>query len=68
MVHFQFHSTGLDPLKKYTYYLVAENSNMDVSDSRAVTFTTKARVLTAADFQIVGDKNLHMTALYIVWK
>ena len=48
--------TGLDPLKKYTYYLVAENSNMDVSDSRAVTFTTKARVLTAADFQIVGDK------------
>ena len=48
--------TGLDPLKKYTYYLVAENSNMDVSDSRAVTFTTKARVLTAADFQIVGDR------------
>ena len=48
--------TGLDPLKKYTYYLVAENSNMDVSDSRAVTFTTKARVLTAADFQIVGAK------------
>ena len=48
--------TGLDPLKKYTYYLVAENSNMDVSDSRAVTFTTKARVLTADDFQIVGDK------------
>lgn len=48
--------TGLDPLKKYTYYLVAENSNMDVSDSCAVTFTTKARVLTAADFQIVGDK------------
>ena len=48
--------TGLDPLKKYTYYLVAENSNMDVSDSRAVTFTTKARVLTAADFKIVGDK------------
>lgn len=48
--------TGLDPLKKYTYYLVAENSNMDVSDSCAVTFTTKARVLTAADFQIVGDR------------
>lgn len=48
--------TGLDPLKKYTYYLVAENSNMDVSDSRAVTFTTKARVLTADDFQIVGDR------------
>lgn len=48
--------TGLDPLKKYTYYLVAENSNMDVSDSRAVTFTTKARVLTAADFQIEGDR------------
>ena len=44
------------PLKKYTYYLVAENSNMDVSDSRAVTFTTKARVLTADDFQIVGDR------------
>ena len=48
--------TGLDPLKEYTYYLVAENSNMDVSDSCAVTFTTKARVLTAADFQIVGDR------------
>ncbi len=48
--------TGLDPLKEYTYYLVAENSNMDVSDSCAVTFTTKARVLTAADFQIEGDR------------
>ncbi len=48
--------TGLDPLKEYTYYLVAENSNMDVSDSCAVTFTTKARVLTAVDFQIVGDR------------
>ena len=33
---------ALDPLKKYTYYLVAENSNMDVSDSRAVTFTHKS--------------------------
>ena len=50
MVHFQFHSQASIQLKKYTYYLVAENSNMDVSDSRAVTFTTKARVLTADDF------------------
>lgn len=48
--------TGLDPLKKYTYYLVAESSNMDVSDNCRVTFNTKARVLTAADFQIVGAK------------
>lgn len=48
--------TGLDPLKEYTYYLVAESSNMDVSDNCRVTFNTKARVLTAADFQIVGAK------------
>lgn len=48
--------TGLDPLKEYTYYLVAESSNMDVSDNCRVTFNTKARVLTAADFRIVGDK------------
>lgn len=48
--------TGLDPLKEYTYYLVAESSNMDVSDNCLVTFNTKARVLTEADFQIVGAK------------
>lgn len=29
---------------------------MDVSDNCRVTFNTKARVLTAADFKIVGDK------------
>lgn len=46
----------LNPLQEYNYYLVAESSNMDVSDNCRVTFNTKARVLTAADFKIVGDK------------
>lgn len=47
---------GLNPSQEYNYYLVAESFNMDVSDNCPVTFTTKARVLTAADFQIVGGE------------
>lgn len=47
---------GLNPSQEYNYYLVAESSNMDVSDNCPVTFTTKARVLTAADFRIVGGE------------
>ncbi|MBS7000845.1 MAG: hypothetical protein KH168_07100 [Clostridiaceae bacterium] len=47
---------GLNPSQEYNYYLVAESSNMDVSDNCPVTFTTKARVLTADDFKIVGGE------------
>ena len=47
---------GLNPSQEYNYYLVAESYNKDVSDNCPVTFTTKARVLTAADFQIVGGE------------
>lgn len=38
----------------YTYYLVAENDNNDVSEMQTVNFKTLKRTLTKDDFQIVG--------------
>ena len=45
----------------YTYYLVAENANNDVSEMQTVKFTTLKRTLTKDDFQIVGSTEFTYT-------
>lgn len=45
----------------YTYYLVAENANNDVSEMQTVKFTTLKRTLTKDDFQIVGPTEFTYT-------
>lgn len=45
----------------YTYYLVAENANNDVSKMQTVKFTTLKRTLTKDDFQIVGPTEFTYT-------
>ncbi len=47
--------TGLAPGKDYTYYLAAKSAAGDYSNVLPVTFTTKERQLTAADFRCVGE-------------
>ena len=45
----------------YTYYLVAENDNNDVSEMQTVNFKTLKRTLTKDDFQIVGSTEFTYT-------
>ena len=45
----------------YTYYLVAENDNNDVSEMQTVKFKTLKRTLTTDDFQIVGSTEFTYT-------
>lgn len=45
----------------YTYYLVAENANNDVSEMQTVKFTTLKRTLTKDDFKIVGGTEFTYT-------
>lgn len=45
----------------YTYYLVAENDNNDVSEMQTVKFMTLKRTLTKDDFKIVGDTEFTYT-------
>lgn len=45
----------------YTYYLVAENANNDVSEMQTVKFKTLKRTLTKDDFQIVGSTEFTYT-------
>ena len=45
----------------YTYYLVAENANNDVSEMQTVKFKTLKRTLTTDDFQIVGSTEFTYT-------
>ena len=45
----------------YTYYLVAENANNDVSEMQTVKFTTLKHTLTKDDFQIVGPTEFTYT-------
>ena len=45
----------------YTYYLVAENDNNDVSEMQTVKFTTLKRTLTKDDFKIVGGTEFTYT-------
>ena len=45
----------------YTYYLVAENANNDVSEMQTVQFTTLKRTLTKDDFKIVGGTEFTYT-------
>ena len=45
----------------YTYYLVVENANNDVSEMQTVKFTTLKRTLTKDDFKIVGGTEFTYT-------
>ena len=45
----------------YTYYLVAENANNDVSEMQTAKFKTLKRTLTTDDFQIVGSTEFTYT-------
>ena len=45
----------------YTYYLVAENDNNDVSEMKTIQFRTLKRTLTKADFTIVGGTEFTYT-------
>ena len=45
----------------YTYYLVVENANNDVSEMQTVKFTTLKRTLTKDDFKIVGGPEFTST-------